>query len=514
MKYIFSAILFALLWLLPTQLLAAYTFTGTSIDEKTISFTLSGTKGSTSTFVFELYEGLIRVPIQDSISRRTTNTEGILVWRISELKGQTTYTGLVREIKAGQTTGSEIGRFDVVSQGTASFVFEKLKSDIIGNTVALSGKIDPKIPNFKEYKIKGYRADTRAISTSDSLYETGGIADDGTYKFIIPDLTPGKTYYFKQIFTHPSGQTKEDGPYDLTTSGINLPTKDDLQANFDRRSYRLLAPFPGLSVMLDPDLCIEQNKAGKPGEICDLNDFLNFALKIMIGVTAVFLVIKLMIHGYEYIVTDTPFKKASSKGGIITTIGGLLLAMSSFVILNTINPTLVSNNVEFGAVGAGVDEDTDTEPIYNDGAVTLPTGTVAACTDGIVKITTKGGVFYSCKNIAQNVTTMINTAWDQGIKISGGGFRTKQEQIRLRVKNCGGNTNFNIYEKASSACKPPTARPGRSNHESGLAFDFRCEGASITTRTNKCFQWLQANAKNYGLINFSKEPWHWSVNGK
>ena len=60
-----------------------------------------------------------------------------------------------------------------------------------------------------------------------------------------------------------------------------------------------------------------------------------------------------------------------------------------------------------------------------------------------------------------------------------------------------------------SACSPPTARPGQSMHEVGLAIDFSNCGSGST-----CFRWLRANAGGYGFINLPSEPWHWSVNGQ
>ncbi|MGI9596067.1 MAG: M15 family metallopeptidase [Acidimicrobiales bacterium] len=66
----------------------------------------------------------------------------------------------------------------------------------------------------------------------------------------------------------------------------------------------------------------------------------------------------------------------------------------------------------------------------------------------------------------------------------------------------------------SSQCRPPTARPGRSQHERGLAIDFTYNGGSISTRSNKGFKWLNANAATYGLKNLASEPWHWSTTGR
>jgi hypothetical protein len=51
------------------------------------------------------------------------------------------------------------------------------------------------------------------------------------------------------------------------------------------------------------------------------------------------------------------------------------------------------------------------------------------------------------------------------------GFRSNQEQIALRRAHCG-TTFYDIYQRPSSQCSPPTAIPGRSQHEKGLAVDL------------------------------------------
>lgn len=116
-------------------------------------------------------------------------------------------------------------------------------------------------------------------------------------------------------------------------------------------------------------------------------------------------------------------------------------------------------------------------------------------------------------SIAQNMLSLINDASQQtGLKWGGGGFRTSEEQISLRKSNCG-TSNYAIYEMPSSSCSPPTARPGRSNHELGLAIDFTTAGGSSLSRGDPYFNWLKANAAKYGLKNLPSEAWHWSVDG-
>lgn len=94
-------------------------------------------------------------------------------------------------------------------------------------------------------------------------------------------------------------------------------------------------------------------------------------------------------------------------------------------------------------------------------------------------------------------------------KLGGWVWRSHAKQIELRKKHCG-LSQYDVWEKPSSACSPPTARPGYSSHQDGLAIDFYC--AEGTLRSNNCggaFKWLKCNAANYGLINLPSENWHW-----
>jgi peptidoglycan hydrolase-like protein with peptidoglycan-binding domain len=117
------------------------------------------------------------------------------------------------------------------------------------------------------------------------------------------------------------------------------------------------------------------------------------------------------------------------------------------------------------------------------------------------------------RQIAPQIASLLAAAQADGVRLSGGGFRTPQEQIALRKKNCG-SSDYDIYDKSPSQCSPPTAKPGTSNHERGLAIDFTYNGQSIKSHDNPGFRWLNANAARFGLKNLASEPWHWSVDGK
>jgi LAS superfamily LD-carboxypeptidase LdcB len=148
-----------------------------------------------------------------------------------------------------------------------------------------------------------------------------------------------------------------------------------------------------------------------------------------------------------------------------------------------------------------------------DRAAARPSGrTVAGASAGLSNVSCPaGGSITVASSIAGDLADLLSAADAAGISMCGGGYRDPAEQIAIREANCG-TSYYAIYEAPASACSPPTAPPGTSEHERGLAIDFTVGGRTIA-RGSAAFQWLQAHAASYGLYNLPAEAWHWSTNG-
>ncbi|HUR78998.1 MAG TPA: D-alanyl-D-alanine carboxypeptidase family protein [Acidimicrobiales bacterium] len=130
---------------------------------------------------------------------------------------------------------------------------------------------------------------------------------------------------------------------------------------------------------------------------------------------------------------------------------------------------------------------------------------------GSVSLTTVRGITVAT-SIADNLERMLSAADGDGMRFGGSGYRSSSGQVAARRRNCG-SSDYDVYEKPSSRCHPPTAKPGQSMHEQGLAIDFTYNGSIINSRSNPGFQWLRANAARFGFYNLPSEAWHWSING-
>lgn len=128
------------------------------------------------------------------------------------------------------------------------------------------------------------------------------------------------------------------------------------------------------------------------------------------------------------------------------------------------------------------------------------------------EIVNVGSGIWVHSSIADNITRLLADAAAANVPLAGGGYRDPAGQIAVRKNNCG-TSNYAIYEMPASSCRPPTARPGTSMHERGLAIDFTYNGRIIGSRSGPAWDWLKANASNYGLFNLPSEPWHWSTSG-
>jgi LAS superfamily LD-carboxypeptidase LdcB len=143
----------------------------------------------------------------------------------------------------------------------------------------------------------------------------------------------------------------------------------------------------------------------------------------------------------------------------------------------------------------------------------VPPSTIALAPGGLATVSCPGGGSITVAgSIATNVQALLDAAYAAGVRLCGGGYRDPQQQIQLRIAHCG-SSNYAIYEMPASQCDPPTARPGTSLHEQGLAIDFTCNGGGVVARGSVCWNWLSANASTYGFYNLPTESWHWSVDG-
>lgn len=161
------------------------------------------------------------------------------------------------------------------------------------------------------------------------------------------------------------------------------------------------------------------------------------------------------------------------------------------------------NPTKEGSENTSGDGGSTPAPIDADG---LPTAPIPESQTGVTR---NGGGIRMFKGIIPQVEAMIDAAANDPknpVTLTGSGWRDTKQQEKLRADHgCGGANVYNANCKAS----PPTAVPGRSRHEFGIAIDF----SNCSSRSTACYKWLAANAARFGFKNLPSEPWHWSPGG-
>jgi hypothetical protein len=112
------------------------------------------------------------------------------------------------------------------------------------------------------------------------------------------------------------------------------------------------------------------------------------------------------------------------------------------------------------------------------------------------------------QTVGPDLRRLIDAAKQDEIKLGGGGYRSPAAQVRLRKAHCG-PTIIDVFVKSPSRCSPPTALPGSSAHERGVAVDFTVNGRAITKGT-AAYRWLRKHGVEFHFAQTEpSEPWHW-----
>ncbi|MEK7185324.1 MAG: pilin, partial [Patescibacteria group bacterium] len=106
-------------------------------------------------------------------------------------------------------------------------------------------------------------------------------------------------------------------------------------AQGNQLEYEPLVPLPGLF-----------NAATGDYKISDFSTYVMAMFRFLIGAAAVLAVIMIIIGGLEYMTTDVISNKSAGKEKINQAIIGLLLAIGSWLILNTIDPNILTTTLD------------------------------------------------------------------------------------------------------------------------------------------------------------------------
>jgi hypothetical protein len=137
----------------------------------------------------------------------------------------------------------------------------------------------------------------------------------------------------------------------------------------------------------------------------DIGEYFNKFLSIAIGLAGALAVVMIIIGGIEWMGTDSVFAKTEAKKRITSAILGLLIALGSYALLNTINPDLL------GRRGLNIDQ----VNIKLEGDTNAPVSLGASGTANLSELgitCTKSGGFSSLASVAKSFNGKMTYSQD------------------------------------------------------------------------------------------------------
>ncbi len=246
-----------------------------------------------------------------------------------------------------------------------------------------------------------------------------------------------------------------------------------------------------------------------------LGDYIAGVYKWLIGVSTLIAIVMIMVSGLQYAIS----KEAEAKKRIQNAVTGLILLMSTYLILATVNPRLVIfEPLELTTILTIKEEEDD---VVNGGSVVTSFKAPSASN------VTGDGKNQVPKELAGDIDDAAEILASQGYGMSiSSSFRTVEKQQELIRDNCKN-------PPGSATCDPKPGRPttcilkgnnaANCPHTTGRALDIWAtkDGATCVSqsqcsadeskdqcRKDKCQAALIDAMKSAGFCNLSVEAWH------
>lgn len=238
-----------------------------------------------------------------------------------------------------------------------------------------------------------------------------------------------------------------------------------------------------------------------------ITDYLNIIFKLGIGLLIALSVIMLIVHGVQYMGDESIFGKTEAMHSMRSIIGGILLALGAWAILNTINPDLVKTQLDdsIPTVGLDIKPNSLTTRSAADSARCVPVAT-GPC--AVSNLTTIFGAKATGMSKICNIESGGVASTPSGVdKCAGDGtvFSFGLFQINMMVngsymtKDTTGNADPN-YCTGLFESKDGTALKSNYWDASTRTYDCRLkQGDAIKQRYESCKNALLDPAKNIAV---------------
>jgi hypothetical protein len=181
-----------------------------------------------------------------------------------------------------------------------------------------------------------------------------------------------------------------------------------------------------------PRTLIDMGLGGSSADRPDIVAYLNSLFAVALGLAAIIAVIKIIIAGVKYMLSDVVTNKASAKDDIKNALLGLIILLTVYLILYTINPNLTRLDIftrlqQLPAVSAPPNN--NTQPVPAPGNTTTGSSNTGSGTGGGSGETGSGG---NTTGGGGNTTPPPG-----GGALTAGSARCTDPSLYMRIQNFG-----------------------------------------------------------------------------
>ena len=272
----------------------------------------------------------------------------------------------------------------------------------------------------------------------------------------------------------------------VTIGATNIPANTDAPPpinqygcqSTDNNSYCMISPLPGLG-----------DDTGKVDTKQGIEKYIKGIIQLVIGIIGVLAVLMIVVGGIEYMSTVSIGEKEGAKSRITNALIGLLLALSSYTILNTINPDLVNLKIHLPEAALKyedseqditfADGSVDSSTVSNVSGITVPTGDAKTLANQIISSTAISFNALQDEPAAQSRQNIVDTAAGKPASTS-----TRSPvgvtQVALNAKMLAGI--IAVAEKYTIQVNEITGgvHSANSRHYAGDAFDIQSDATDMT----------------------------------
>ncbi len=223
----------------------------------------------------------------------------------------------------------------------------------------------------------------------------------------------------------------------------------------DKDGYCLLVPIP-----INGDLSNTTNKV-------DIGSYIKNIVTLAIGVAGALAVLRIIFGGIQYMTTEAFEGKSDARSIINDAVIGLLLVLSSYIILYTVNPKLVEFDINIKGLRAGGAISTDL------GSTTPGVDTLGGNTTGSCVIDKDGNkapcTCINCANVA-----------DSGLVFKNASAVAMNADLLRALKNVKGSFALSGIDWQVTEAWPTTSKHSDPCHYNGSCADINLTTAKYT----------------------------------